>query len=158
MGRPRKYTDQEFQEAIEQSLSFAQALSKVGLKPTGGNYAIAKQRVKDLKLDISHFKGQGYLKGQTHNWGKKKPLSEILIGDSSYTQTAKIRRKLLEEGLMEYKCYNCSGTEWLGKPIPLELEHINGNRFDNRIENLTLICPNCHAQTSTYRGKNKKQS
>jgi len=157
MGKPRKYTDKEFQEAIEQSFSLAQTLSKVGLRPTGGNYAIAKMRIKEMNLDISHFKGQGYLKGKTHNWGKKISLDEILVKDSSY-QSYKLKKRLLKDGLMEHKCYNCNGIEWLGHPIPLELEHINGDRFDNRIENLILLCPNCHAQTGTYRGKNKKQS
>lgn len=107
---------------------------------------------------IFHITGKGYLKGKTHNWGEEKNLSEILVKDSSYTNTSKLKERLLKKGLMNYKCYKCGGREWLGEPIPLELEHINGDRFDNRIENLTLLCPNCHAQTDTYRGKNKKVS
>jgi hypothetical protein len=62
----------------------------------------------------------------------------------------------LKEKIFEYRCYKCNNVEWLGQPISLELEHKNGNHFDNRLENLTILCPNCHAQTETYCSKNKR--
>lgn len=80
-------------------------------------------------------------------------LEKILVENSTY-QSFKLKNKLLKEGLKECKCEKCNNTEWLGKPIPLELHHINGDRTDNRIENLQILCPNCHAQTDNYRGKN----
>ena len=70
-------------------------------------------------------------------------------------QTNKIRQRLFEEGIKEEKCEICGLTEWLGNKIPLELDHIDGNRYNHSIENLRIICPNCHAQTDNYCGKNK---
>jgi len=157
MGRPRKYTDDEFIEAVKNSYSIRSVLKKIGVQPTGGNYDVAKRRMLSLGIDSSHFTGKGHLKGKKHGWAKKTPLQEILKKDSCYGGgTVKIKDKLFEAGLLENKCYECYITEWRGKPISLELEHKNGDKLDNRIENLTILCPNCHAQTETYRGKNKK--
>lgn len=76
-----------------------------------------------------------------------------MVEGSTY-QTNKLRKRLLKEGLKKHICETCNNTEWNGKPIPLELSHKNGDNSDHRFENLELICPNCHAQTDTYRGKN----
>lgn len=101
-------------------------------------------------------KRMGWLKGKTHNFAKSTPLEDILVKGFAWGGgTNKLKNKLLEQGYFERKCYSCNNSEWLGKPIALELEHINGDSFDNTIENLTILCPNCHAQTDTYRGKNK---
>jgi 5-methylcytosine-specific restriction endonuclease McrA len=69
----------------------------------------------------------------------------------------RLKNRLLREGVLERKCRSCEGTKWMGKLIPLELEHKNGNSEDNQLENLELLCPNCHAFTETYRGRNKKK-
>ena len=69
-------------------------------------------------------------------------------------QSNKIRIKLLQEGLKEHRCECCGLTTWLNKPIPLELHHKDGNRYNNVLENFELLCPNCHAFTDSYRGKN----
>lgn len=84
---------------------------------------------------------------------KAKPLSEILVKDSSY-QSYKLVKRLLSEGIKERKCEYCNRTTWNNNPIPIELHHINGDHHDHRIENLQILCPNCHAQTDSYRGKN----
>ena len=81
--------------------------------------------------------------------------SEYLV-ENSVVQSFKLKGRLIAEGLKEHKCECCGITEWNGKPAPIELDHINGNHHDNRLENLRILCPNCHAQTDTYRGKNKK--
>lgn len=81
------------------------------------------------------------------------PLHEILVINSAY-QSNKLRKRLLKAGLKHHQCESCGQTEWLGTKIPLELDHINGDKHDNRLQNLRIICPNCHALTDTYRGKN----
>lgn len=85
----------------------------------------------------------------------KIPLEDILAGLHPQYQSNKLRLRLLEEAIFPHKCNNCELTEWLGNPIPLELEHIDGNSSNNKLENLELLCPNCHSLTDTYRGKNK---
>jgi len=79
-----------------------------------------------------------------------------LIKNSKYKGgTDRLKKRLLREKIFEHKCYDCGITTWKNCVAPIELEHKNGDRFDNRIENLTLLCPNCHTFTTTYRGKNK---
>jgi len=79
------------------------------------------------------------------------------LANSEDIQSNKIRLKLLKEGYKEYKCENCGLTEWMGQPIPLELHHKDGNHHNNTINNYSLLCPNCHALTDSYRGKNSRK-
>ena len=146
---------EDLQEIVKQSVSYSQVLQKLELSPTGGNYRILKRLLKGLEIDTSHFSGQGYLKGKTHNWSKKIPLEEILKEGTHY-QSYKLKNRLLKEKFIENKCSECGLLdEWNGKTINHQLDHINGDNTDNRIENLRLLCPNCHSQTETYCGKNK---
>ena len=148
-----KYTNEQFIEAVKTSTSVRQVLSKIGVKEAGGNYKVAKDKIKRLNLDTSHFTGMGWLKGQTHKH-TTKPI-EYYLTEDSYHQSYKLKLRLLAEGIKQHKCEECGIIEWRGKPTPIELDHINGNNRDNRLENLRLLCPNCHAQTDTYRGRNK---
>jgi len=143
-------------EAIKKHISIRAVLIEIGLSPKGGNYQTIKNVIKKYNLDTSHFMGMGYLKGKTHNWSIKIPLVDILIEKSTYTNNNKLRIRLIKEGIKKHQCECCKNTEWMGKPISIELEHVNGVHTDNRIENLMILCPNCHAQTPTYRGKNKR--
>ena len=148
------YSIEEFKKAVEESYSIAQALTKLGLSPRGGNYRVFKKFEKLYGIDTSHFTGQGHLKGKTHKFNTT-PLSEILVKDYEYNSN-KLRKRLIIEGLKNHRCECCELSEWLGEPIPLELDHIDGDHYNNMLENLKILCPNCHAKTPTYRGKNKK--
>ena len=156
-----KYTIEELREAVRTSGSIRQALKKLNVKAAGGNYATFKKAVKHYEIDTSHFHGKVWNKGDHSglcaSWRKKIKLEDILKEDSDY-QSYKLKRRLLKEGLKERKCEQCGITEWNGQPAPIELDHINGVKTDNRLENLRILCPNCHAQTKTYRGKNKKKA
>ncbi len=149
------YTEEDFVNAVKNNYSVRSCLLALGLNATGGNYALFKRRVKALGLDTSHFTGQGHLKNRTHDWSPKKSLEEILVVDSNYTNRSQIKKRLLAKGLMTYECSCCGITDWQGQPLSLHLDHINGVNNDHRLENLRLLCPNCHSQTSTYAGKNK---
>lgn len=148
----RKYTGRQLAEAVKNSTSLAQTLSKLGVAPYGGNYEVLKKAILHFGIDSSHFTGQTWNQGQRR--GPKQPLRKYL-GNELPIQSYKLKRTLLSEGVFIRECSSCKNTEWLGQAIPLELDHINGNRSDNRISNLRLLCPNCHALTPTYRGKNR---
>lgn len=143
-----------YEEAISSSRSIAEVCRKLNIKPHGGNYKTIHNAIKKYNFDISHFTGQGWNVGLKFNPNPKKPLDEILVENSTF-QTFKLKNRLFDEGYKEKKCEKCLLTEWLGQPISLELHHINGITTDNRLENLIILCPNCHSQTDNYRGLNK---
>lgn len=151
----RKWTDEQFIEAVKESLSYAEVIRKLGLKVAGSNYDTVKRKIKELNLDISHMTGKAWNQGKNYRQIKlAQPLSEILVENSNFVNSNNLRKRLIKEGVKEYRCECCKLTEWLGKPIALELHHINGVKSDLRIENLMILCPNCHAITDNYRGKN----
>ena len=155
MSKKRKWTEAQFIDAVNSSLSYAQVLEKLGLKIAWSNYDTVKRKIKELNLDTSHMTGKAWNQGERFIIVKPaKPLSEILVEHSTYTNSNTLRKRLLKEGVKEYKCECCNRTEWLGKPIKLELHHINGVKDDLRLDNLKILCPNCHAYTDNYRGKN----
>lgn len=147
-------TKEEYEEAIKNSVSIAEALRKLGIKDKGGNYRVIKNAAEKYNIDTSHFLGQGWNKELKFNPNEKIETSSLLV-KNSYYQSYKLKLRLLNEGIKEHRCEKCKRTEWEGEPIPLELHHINGDNTDNRIENIQLLCPNCHALTDNYRGKKK---
>lgn len=158
MTAPRKHRidDQQFREIVAQSLSVAQVIGRMGLVPAGGNYKTVQTRIAQLQLDTGHFTGSGWNTGSRYrSFGRKAALAEILVEKSPYAFTHGLKGRLLKEGWKQHQCEACALREWQGQPIPLELHHRNGVNNDHRIENLQLLCPNCHALTNNYRGKNK---
>jgi hypothetical protein len=133
---------------VAQSLSIQEMARRLGCKS-------GKVRKTLTKLRIEYSGNQG-LKGLKVANNKKTALD--YINGSFYISSHKLRIKLLRDGLKEHKCESCGGKEWMGKPIPLELDHIDGNHSNNELSNLRILCPNCHAQTDTHAGKKNKRS
>lgn len=117
-----------------------------------------KQETLNRYLDLMNinYSGNQSGKGFTKKSNKKMTLNDYLL-NSKDIQTNKVRKKILDEGLKPHKCECCGLTEWLGNPIPLELHHKDGDKNHNEFDNYALLCPNCHAFTDTYRGKNCKK-
>lgn len=149
-----RYTVEQVQDAVNKSESIAQVLDKLGIIPAGGNYATINKFISKNCIDISHFTGTLWNKGKTI--GPKRPIEDYLSNNHSI-QSNKLKKRLISEGIFKKECSNCHLSQWLDKDIPLELDHINGNHHDNSLDNIRLLCPNCHALTDTYRGKNKKK-
>ena len=138
-------------ELVKNNDNINQVCILLGKRATNINYNYIKGIIDKYNIDISHFK----INTQTQI-KKYKEIDYILCEHSPYKTISSLRTRLIKEGLKEEKCECCGNTEWLGEKIPLQLHHINGVRDDNRIENLQLLCPNCHAFTDTYCGSNIK--
>lgn len=152
----KKMTEEKLKEIVKESFSIAEVLKKLKMSITTGNYKSFHKAIKIYKIDTTHFLGQAHLKNKSHNTKRTIPFDEILIENSTYTSTSELKRRLVKEKLIEYYCAICKIIEWHGKLLSLQLDHINGINTDNRIENLRLLCPNCHSQTDTFCGKNIK--
>jgi len=155
--KKRSWTDQQLKSAVKKSTSYRQVLILLGLKEAGGNYAQLKKYIKEYKLNIKHFTGKGWNKGKRHPFKAKIPLKQILTKKSNF-QSFKLKKRLFLAGLKSKKCEKCGWAKTTKDGyLPLELDHINGNPTDNRIENLRILCPNCHSLQPTHRGRNKKK-
>ena len=147
-----QYTKEDFIKAVAENKSVAGVLRQLGLRPIGGNYKTVHHLIKEYELDTSHFTGQGWNVGLGFKPQKSIADNDIFVKESSYRCSWRLRERYKKATGISY-CEECQLSEWLGNPIPLEIHHINGNNTDNRLDNLKLLCPNCHALTSNYRGR-----
>lgn len=150
-------TKEEYEDAIKNSHSVAEALRYLGIVDRGGNYKVIKDAVKKYNIDVSHFTGQAWNIGLKFNPNPPMKTEDLLKENVNYSST-KLRDRLFREGYKEKVCECCGNTEWMGTPIALELHHVNGDNSDNRLENIQILCPNCHAMTDNYRGRNIKSA
>lgn len=135
------------EEAVKASISYVETLRRLGINTRGNNASTLKRKIQEYGIDISHFTGRA----RTYKNGKKRPMKEYFTKGSSI-QSSKVKARLLEDNLVEYKCALCGLSEWMNKPLVLQLHHIDGDSSNNTLENLQLLCPNCHSQTDNYCG------
>ena len=153
MNKVYQLSEEEFRKLVSDSTSYLQCLLSLGYTKNGRYaYDLIKQRCNELDVSTDHFRRLG-------GYQKRRSIDEILVENSTYLNTNHLKERLIKEGLLEYKCEICGNTgEWNGSPLSLQLDHKNGNHTDNRIENLRLLCPNCHSQTDTFSTKIKRNN
>lgn len=138
----KDYTDEDIINNAKEVKSIAGLLRSLGKRTAGGNYINMKRKIQLLKVDTSHWVGQAW----NHNEQQKDY--------KNYKRIIHAKRWLIKD--RGHECESCSLEQWLGQPITLEIDHMDGNRANNEEYNLKLLCPNCHSQTSTWRGRNNK--
>lgn len=143
----KNWSNEDLINAIKSSFTKSEVLKKLNLSVrSSGNFQTIDKYIKKLNLDISHFKSE-----KLENFKNKAyTIEDILTKNSLYNNTGGLKKKLIDLNLLNEVCAICNIIEWQNQKLTLHLDHINGDRFDNRLENLRLLCPNCHSQTSTY--------
>lgn len=132
-------------QIIKNSTSFAEALNRIGTAGTGRTYTQFQAYIKKLNIPTNHFAKRA----------QSAYVFEHYFCENSLISRSSIKKKILKEKLIEYKCDSCGiRDKWNGANLVLILDHINGVNNDNRLENLRFLCPNCNSQTSTFCSKN----
>jgi hypothetical protein len=151
-----RYSESEARDAIAASLSYAEALRRLGMVATGGNWRTLKRYAEQAwAIGVDHFdpwarQRMALARGRR----PARPLSEILVEGSTYSRGL-LKRRLYETGLKERRCELCGqDEEWNGRKMSLILDHVNGVNTDNRLVNLRIVCPNCAATLDTHCGRN----
>lgn len=140
----KKFTRDQLEEFVKDSRSYRELATKIGYSINGGGgIQTVKNMVEELNLDVSHFSGQAWNKDNFDYSRFRK--NNAIRSSSAIDALANLRGR---------KCENCGFESWLNEPIPLEVHHKDGDKLNNCLENLVLLCPNCHALTENWRGKN----
>lgn len=150
-GRGPKFTEAEAREAIAQSKSWTEALRWLACCPTGGNPRTLKKYAAIWGISTDHFDPYAGVMDRVRP--AKIPLNKILVEHSTYSRS-NLKRRLYEENLKQPRCEMCGqGEIWRGRHMSMILDHTNGVRDDNRLENLQIVCPNCAATLDTHCGR-----
>ena len=157
MPRKRSWDLSQLELAVKNSESFRNVIKLLNLEPAGGNYDQIKKYIRENSLSVKHFKGKAWNKGKKFDFKPIIDLKDILVKNSSY-QSYKLKNRLFIANLKKRSCEECGWARYSkdGR-LPLELDHINGNRHDNRLLNLRILCPNCHSLKPTHRGMNRRK-
>jgi len=160
-----KYEKEIVENAVQNARSLREAIENLGLKPNNGNYRFISAKVRLYGISIEHFVRHATRGCTAHNSQAIRNVrnqlrwtdDELFRKSSVYVSGSRLRKRLLEKG-WEYKCAICGHDPiWNGKKLTLQVDHINGDSIDNRLENLRFLCPNCHSQTATF-GNNKNRA
>lgn len=149
-GRRPRPAESELRAAVAQSTSLAEVLRRLDRPANGSQRTQVRRWIEEYEIATSHFLGRAHQRGKPAT-NARRP-EEVLVRHSGRRRTTaeRLRRALLDVGVAE-ECARCGlGPEWLDKPMTLEVDHVNGDWTDDRRENLRLLCPNCHAITSTW--------
>lgn len=157
-GLEHRYTKEDVERFVSQSLCWTDVIKATGREFYGNLIVPIKRLVKFYDIDTSHFIGKSIAASRNRVNTNTIPEEDIFCEHSKISR-ASLKRHILKNSIIEYKCYKCGCIgEWLGEPLILQIEHINGIRNDHRLENLCFLCANCHSQTATYAGRNWKKS
>lgn len=151
-----KISDEDFIKLVKSSQTMSQVLRFFGMENKGSNYITCRKRIKELDIDTSHFLNRV----QSSNLSREITKDEFIVSlcENSSCKRSEVKKRLVKFNLLDYTCSECGNVGiWNNKKLSLHLEHKNGVSNDNRLENLTFLCPNCHSQTDTYAGKSHKK-